>query len=516
MKKIIIKPSNASVWGVIPETLKFPVEITPGSELEKILLQKTAIHRICWNFFVQEANYRLDLKTRVKEGTALPEEGGYDEEKGKIVWDTKISAFGFNYLLTPYRNAPAFSFLKEVPVSSLRETARLVAGGFDSFFKLRKNGDKDARPPFYKDEETFQTIIWKDVILKKGRLLVEGIEIPIPKTTAQKIGMRKMAHVIIDRHESKLYLPSTWSVQCVLMDSPAPIPQPVKRIVALCFGSSGVAGIDSRGKAFFIKMRRPDLYIPRIFSKQPDGTFKKEKSGPTLRDLIGGIDVKITCMRENIKSFPKEVRAQKWRELELDPQYQVLKKRRAQWFDLLHNKQRDYHRKLADHLVHLGDCFFVGKPNVRSKDDAIADASDGNKEKNWNVQNTGSLSECIRLFQWACKKHGKIFMEVAGEHKVSEQEYRIRKVKQAREIFYKGLVNFSEAFFEHLQKFCDGYEKLLESEVTTEIASAHVWFATSLMWNDNHIDKIKYLISKCSFQNIQTLHVSAGKTKKSA
>ncbi len=401
----------------------------------------------------------------------------------------------------------------------LRETARLVAGGFSSWMQLRKNGDLDAKPPFYKDTETYQTMIWPNIFLENEKLVVEGIDIPLPRETARKIGDRKIAHVVLDRHESKLYLPSTWSVQCVTYCD-APMPQPTQRIIALDFGSAGVAGIDHRGKSFFIAMRRPDIYTPMIRVKTPDGTFVKTK-GKSLRDEIATLDVQISLLRDTIKSFPKEIRQQKWRELELNPEYQKLKQARAKLYKTMQNRQRDYHRKLADTLVELGDLFFVGKPIIRSKNDKLADTTDKNVKKNWNVQNTGSLAECIRLFKWRCQRAGKIVIETP-DIKVDEQVYKVRKVKQAREHLNAGFDLcdkkknnlFAQAVQNQKEQFLKGYQLLLDNNqiLTTEIEKTKLLFEKD-MWSEDHIQAIKKILHKSDPAQYKNIRINAGQSK---
>src|SRR5690606_30418458 len=102
------------------------------------------------------------------------------------------------------------------------------------------------------------------------------------------------------------------------------------------------------------------------------------------------------------------------------------------------NQQRDYHKKLADHLMNYGDVFFVGKSIVRSQEGKLADGENHESEQNWNVQNTGSLSEMIRLLAWRATRAGKLVIEVL-DSSVRERDYRVRKIMQAREHLVYGL-----------------------------------------------------------------------------
>ena len=254
------KTSIARPFGEIPETLSFPLHLDENQE--KRLLHLSSVATDVWNFFVQEELYRLDLAKRVKEETALECERILNH-KGEMVWDTSISPQSFNYLIKPLRDA--FPHIRATGFAMNRGVARKVVDSFASYFALRKNDDPDARKPRFKSNEEFQTLVYLQTNLRKsgthaGQLVIEkDFVLPVPKSTLEKIDGRDIASIEISRSENKTYLPGTYSCSVVVYQS-APVPQPVMRGVGVDVGSSGLALFDSRGRSFYIKMRRPDYY----------------------------------------------------------------------------------------------------------------------------------------------------------------------------------------------------------------------------------------------------------------
>ncbi len=475
------KITKACPWGERPDTHQFPVTLDVQQE-EKIL-QFSSICRMVWNFFVQESNYRIDLAKRVNSEEVFEEEKVYDQKKDEWKFDTNISAISFNYLLTSFRNSPFFAILKKVKLTTLRETARAVAGGFDSWMRLRKNGDQKARSPFYKNDEVFQTLIFKDLVLKNGSLDLNGVHIDLPRSTVFKLKDRKLAHVVLDRSEKKLYLPGSYKIQAVAF-KPAVMPIACKRLVGVDVGSRLITLFDSRGKAFYIYTRRPDYYHrPRL-----DEVEKK----------LSAMKVPIDEARKN--KVPKQEIQAMWRALELDPQYQKLKAQKQKINQKMRNQWKDYRKKLVARLVEYGDAFFVGQSIVRTKEGKQADAQTGDTTKNWEYQNTGYASEIIQLLEWACVKAGKICLKVP-DSTFEEEDIVERKLLQARKHLLVGMRSnaFQAALQKQLETFENGYRLLDDAqwegytpEQIAEINRRKAEF--EFAWNEQEIAKKARLI----------------------
>lgn len=429
MAKIARKERIASPYGEIPET--FSVELKFTQEQEQVLLALSESVKCVWNMFVWEYLYRLDLKKRVKEETALPSEQTKNH-KGEFVWETNTSKLSLNYLIKPMRDS--FHEIRSTEFSLQAGTVRKVVSSFESFFALKKNADLNARIPRVKQENEFQSLCYIDKKIRKngeyrGSIVIEkDFVLPIPQSTLQKIGDRDIVSLEITRTEKDVRLPAKYRCSLVCYQS-APRPVMLRRVIGVDLGSTGVGIFDSRGRSYYISMRRPDFY---------------------WRPKIADLDVEIEETRKQIKLLPKESRAEAWEHLRMSSFYQRLLQDRKKMFTKMKRQYRDYHRKLAERLVHFGDIFFIGKAPIRSKEDSMADAATGDVEKNWNVQNTGSLFETNQLIAWRVKRAGKISIEVP-DAKIDERDYCLRKIKQAREHLLRGLQieNFDKIIQEH-------------------------------------------------------------------
>lgn len=452
------KERIASPFGVIPQTYSFPLKLTKGQEERILEISRTA--RDVWNQMLMEYTYRRNLYKRVQEGTALESEktpSRNKKNKGEMIWDDNCSVFSLNYLIKDMRKSlPEIG--KRDAVLSWGVTRKLV-DSFESYYALRKNNDPDARRPQEKRDTCFQTLIYLDKKRSSrgnnaGSIIIEkDFILPVPQSTLDKIGDRRIASLEIKRSESKIYLPGTYTCSIVTYEN-APVPGKLSRVVGVDLGSTGVGVIDSRGRSFFIKMRRPDYYWRRKLS--PEEIKKGMVSIPFL-------DAQIETLRQEIKNLPQEEQKPAWQKLERSKKYQRLIQKRQKLFLKMKYQQKDYHKKLVNYLIGFGDIFIVGKSIIRSKEGALANTHNGNKKKNWNVQNTGSLSEVIQLLHWRAKRAGKIVIE-SPDIKIDEQEYRLRKVRQAQSHLLWGLGSnvLSKSMIKHRSLFEKGFQVLAE------------------------------------------------------
>ena len=297
-----------------------------------------------------------------------------------------------------------------VPCAWQQETLVTLEGAFDSFMKLRKNGDKTARPPREKNEHSFCEIqgllSWQlqigkqeseiaggtvfhsvgkinpqqevtqaqrdllmraeevQIVLSSGKRLYGGPELSFAIPTYQRMVLAsavKLNKFTLYRDKKKGF----WISIAYAIPKPAMVEVKEREKVFLALGASSI-GVSAPDRSYTINLWRPDKHwMP-----------------------------KIEALRERLKSCIKGSRTWRRRSDAISSMYEKMR------LQTLQNHREVIARELKQHGVHF---VIVAHSPIRGKKGALADASKpergGTLGLNWSVQNTGSLAQLRQLLE---------------------------------------------------------------------------------------------------------------------
>lgn len=374
---------------VLYRAVKF--EVFPSEEEERTLWVISRNLALVWNEGHAERNRIYnEFLAPLYEELRVAREGEDPEACGEINVRLRVARkkhrithFDQNYTLTPRRDSD--KELAAVPRNWQEETLSMLAGDYVSFFKLRGNGDLDARPPGPRKEGDFCEITgrtgfkyvcgssgWEGshLILSCRNLSQSPFVFPIPGHQAEEIAphAERIKKFILRRDERNPKDPGRfWLSLSYEFEKPAEKPFVPEDAVYVALGASYIGIVSPRGEEV-IKLWRPDKHWqPRIESvKARMKTLSNKESLKWRR-------------RNNAKRVMERIKAR---------------------------QQRQNHREIVAGL--LGDAaveralghgihFVISEIVIRSKEGKLADRS--KKERggvlglNWSAQNTGSIAE---------------------------------------------------------------------------------------------------------------------------
>jgi hypothetical protein len=367
---------------VLVRTAKFP--IYPSLSQEAIFLIISENLRRVWNEALPDrmralASYRA---SKVLAYTIVS--GAVAEVLGsKVKQVVKMPTF-YDQVneLTKKREEESFG---SVPRNWQEETLDRLAGSFDSFFALVKNGDYDARPPRERGKNFFQVIPGRSGFTIKNGFIEfapntfgKGVlRFAIPQYQQDCIANGTPKKFVIARNVADLSKESGWSIS-VNYEIPQPVmlPQEENQTVYLALGASSV-GVVCGTSASPVE----DV----LFFWRPDKHWKK----------------KIEEIEDRIKKSNLVQGSLAWCRLMTA---------RKEIFARMSRQQRQNHREMVAKLLLLGKHFIVTDYVVRSKKGKLADSKDtdrgGSQGLNWSSQNTGSFLDFVMHLEEKVKEVG--------------------------------------------------------------------------------------------------------------
>lgn len=378
----ILKQSQEAKKRWIRKT--FVQKVTPRPEdLEKLGLLNTVLVKL-WNSAVEQCNIWLE------------------KPKGSTERQS-ITPISLNFWLTVIRNNDAD--INSAPVVLEREMLRRLAGGFASFFQLKKNNDSRARPPRVKiPEESFIALTWTQgsfsltdnllyaTIGNKHRAVfilgdyINGILKGLPEGSI-------VAQVTISKRDGEFRANFVCNI-------PRVEPQIPIGIMAIDLGSGDIVLSCSDGKEYSIPTRRPDK------------RWRKE----------------IFAVEERLENCVKNSRSWKRR----------MKARRVMHNKSLH-QHTDHQRKVALWIVKQRMTVVVGKMNTRL---GLA-KSGGTADQHWGVQNTGYALRLLIFIKEKAAEHGLSVIELPDPRRKGDAANPDSKFHASRELLKQGCEKLS-------------------------------------------------------------------------
>lgn len=315
----------------------------------------------------------VHLPTWVDQVNVLTAQGKADKEAG--LWRVNI-----------YRN------WKEQAIITL-------AGSYDSFYALAKNGDPDARPPRMRDPGYFCEIQGRSGFTVVDRCIPnpvtsqeiresyvqfgtqkfgDSLTFNLPAYSADSIKGKKVKDFKIYRAPSDMRRPGKYFIS-LSYELPAPPAVPFHKDTAVYLGlgttSIGVSIKHPEQKAveFIIDLWRPDKHwMPRI------DEVTKLRDKPTLTKG--------------------------------SKQWKAYNESRREMYRIMAEQQKLNQRQVVAHLLKYGTHFVVQDYIVRSKKGKLADGE--KKERsgflglNWAAQNTGTIARFVMHLESKVAEHG--------------------------------------------------------------------------------------------------------------
>lgn len=397
--------------GVLVRAVKF--EIFPqGKDLET-LVQISANMCTVWNegfaerdrvFQEYYAPLYAELKeARLKDTEPKAPKKGKKEKKtqkkiesdevkeikrrlGKAFEEHAITAFDQINGLTS-RRADDEQFAS-VPRNWQEQTLVMLHGATVSFLVLRKNGDKDARPPRARLTSHFSEIYGRigfkveDEGGKKAFTLRPGsVGAPI------RFLLPEYQSSVLKDAESK----GGFAVkQFTLCRKPRDLSQPGQFFLSLVYEyARPEVRPDVPDTRVYIAVGASSLGVISAYGEQVIELWRPDKHWKP----------KIEAVEARMKPLTKG--SGKWKGLALA---------RRKMFDILAKQQRQHHAEVVQKLLTFGVHFVVTDHVVRSKEDALADHEDverrGSLGLNWSAQNTGNIAAFVAQLQVKVSEHG--------------------------------------------------------------------------------------------------------------
>lgn len=426
----------------LPRTVKFPIEPSE-SEITKLY----ALSRVCniiFNWALRQRlltyqRFLLPVYLRIK---SADEQGNgglvnslkdelkqlFEAHKTKLTFNGQNGPSGLTALLNRRK------LLRQFPRGPMEETLDAVDAAFKSLFALLKKGDPDAKRSSLRRQRDFYKIPWrykKDDCVKDERGLVrvslgkheEPLWFPIPPGyQLPKLSERtKTCKLELYRDRRNMAEKSKFQVS-ITYDIPKPPTEPIERIVFLALGASRLGVVFSEG-CFCKNLPRPDYH---------------------WKPKINALEARISQCIPGSRKWKKRIAARsrmfaKLAGQQKQTQYETVKELmtlyRSRNYDILLKK-----------LLGYGTHFVVTDLKIRSKEGALADASDCTRGgsptgANWSAQNTGNIGRFIqKLADKAAERGGSVIKRKSpelssDERQLSGQERKILIAHKLRKEF---------------------------------------------------------------------------------
>jgi hypothetical protein len=377
----------------------FGQKVVPRPEDVEKLSRVNAILVKLWNMAIEQCNTWLNMsKSIIYPGTenslrllGFPIEMNNPERKS-------ITPISLNFWLTPQRKNDAD--INSVSIVLAREMLRRLAGGFGSYFELKKKGDASARPPQQKNPDaSFITLTWtqgsfsiNDGILSAtigGRQRViftlgEYIQCKLKELPSEAF----VAQVTVSMRDGEYWA----NFVCNIPKTEASKP---KGVLAIDLGPGNIAISTSTGKEYLIHARRPDK------------RWRKE---------IFSVEARVAQCTKGSRAFRRRMKARR----------------------IMHNKSlrqhTDHQRKVAHWIIQQGMTVVVGKMRTRL---GLAQSS-GTSDQHWGVQNTGYAFRLLIFIKEKATEHGLSVIELPDPRRKGDKCDPCSKLKASRELLKQG------------------------------------------------------------------------------
>jgi len=375
--------------GVLVRAIKF--EIFPQGDNLQTLQAVSANMCTVWNegFAARDTIFQEHYAPLYAELKDTQSDGEKKEIKRRLTAAFKshaITAFDQINNLTS-RRAGDQKFAS-VPRNWQEQTLVMLHGATVSFLVLRKNGDKDARPPRARFDTRFSEIygrtgfkiedegVRKVFIMRPGsvgvpmRFSIPEYECSVLKDRESKSGFA-VKQFTLCRNPRNLSKPGKFWVSVMYeYDLPEEKPDVPADRVYIAVGASSLGVISAQGEQV-IELWRPDKHWkPKI-----------EKVQARMQPLTKG--------------------SRKWN---------GLANARRKMFGILAKQQKQYHAEVVQKLLKLGMHFVISDLVVRSKQGKLADSNvegrSGSLGLNWAAQNTGNIAAFVAQLKVKVPEHG--------------------------------------------------------------------------------------------------------------
>lgn len=333
-------------------------------------------------------------------------------EHNKTVGDghkkVSITPITLNFWLTTVKNT-VFTLedgstvtLKDVSVDLSRQVLKMLAGGWQSYFELRKKGDTEARPPAPKKEDWFQTMAWSSFTVLENTILVPGyqkkrIRLGLGEYLASQIKGKEVAYLTLYRNRFS----GEFNLS-VVVKTPAPqqIENP-KVIRAIDLGAGDIAVSDSSGQEYLVPARRPDKH---------------------WMPLIAQVEQRAKRCVKGSRAYKRRMFARR----------------------TMHEKSGDqknsYQRKLARALFSGEvEAIIIGKSKTRL---GLAQSEGGTPDQHYGAQNTGYLFRQLLYIKEKAKERGVPVIELPDPQRKGELDDAQNKFFASRALLALGCKKF--------------------------------------------------------------------------
>jgi putative transposase len=365
---------------VLYRAVKFELRVT--SEQEKLLLRLSDGLREIWN-------WALELRVHAYEEYKKQKQDGVP--KADLL--RLPTLFDQINLLTSLRQEDTLQQLAHAntPRNWQEETLDTLDGAFKSFFALAKNGDKDARPPWQRKQESFCEIPGRSGFSVKGSLLVFAPNIFGKETLSFKVPDycqallqkgERLKKFTLFRDESLLAKPGRYWVSLVYeITRPDPLAMTSGTTVYLSLGATWI-GVLAPNREQIVKLWRSDKLWKR-----------------SIDELDTRLEIKKNAKPEEALKKGSRV----WRK-------RTVARRRM--FELMSRQQKQNQREVVAKLLTMGAHFVVQDLTIRG---GLADSSKpergGALGLNWSVQNTGSIGRLLQYLKEKAQERGGYVLE---------------------------------------------------------------------------------------------------------
>ncbi len=274
-----------------------------------------------------------------------------------------------------------------------------LAGSYDSFFALAKNGDKDARPPRMRDPEYFCEIQGRSGASITDQLVPDPVTsqeirqcyvtlgpqkfrdtlaFDLPTYCADIVKGKKVKDFKIYRVPSDMRRPGKYFIS-LSYELPAPPAVPFHKDTAVYLG----LGTSSLGVSIKHPEQAPVQFVIDL--------WRPDKHWMPLID-------KVTKLRDK----PSLTKGSK--------QWKAYNESRREMYRIMAEQQKLNQRQVVALLLKYGTHFVVQDYVVRSKKGKLADAE--KKERsgllglNWAAQNTGTIARFVMNLESKVAEHG--------------------------------------------------------------------------------------------------------------
>src|SRR3989344_165686 len=303
-----------------------------------------------------------------------------------------------------------------VPRNWQEETLDSLDGSFKSFLALRKNGDVDAKPPraradengFYKIPGRYGFKVYEGKFQLSFGKLGQTLTFPIPEFQQERLAAAvKLKKFELYRDERNMAKAGRFWIS-IAYEIPKPVSLPLgNNVVFLSIGASRLGVVSSFGE-FCFNLPRPDYH---------------------WKPAINVLDERIAKTVKGSRKWKKRIAA------------------RARMFAKLGHQQKQHGQyEVIQRLLQYGVHFVVTELQVRSKQGALADASDptrGNSPfgANWSAQNTGNIGRFLqKLTDKAVENGGTVIKRKAPalslqERSLTDDQRKILIARKLRDEF---------------------------------------------------------------------------------